>query len=59
VKAHDNYGNELPDQLAKEAACVSDVDMAYIKIPKSVVTSELKQKCVLVWQSERNASKVN
>jgi ribonuclease HI len=29
VKAHDaNYGNELADHLAKEAACSSDVDIA-------------------------------
>jgi ribonuclease HI len=45
VKAHDdNYGNELADRLAKEAACGSDVDTSYIKIPKSAVTSELKEK---------------
>jgi len=35
VKTHDdNYGNELADHLAKKAACGSDVDIAYIKIPK-------------------------
>jgi len=34
VKAHNgNYGNEIADHLAKEAACGSDVDIAYIKIP--------------------------
>ena len=45
VKAHDdNYGNELADHLAKVAACSSDVDVAYIKIPKSAVTSVLKEK---------------
>jgi hypothetical protein len=45
VKEHDgNYGNKLADQLAKEAACSSQVDIAYIKIPKSAVTSELKGK---------------
>jgi phosphatidylserine/phosphatidylglycerophosphate/cardiolipin synthase-like enzyme len=37
----DNYGKELADHLAKEAACGNDVDIAYIKIPKSEVTSEL------------------
>jgi ribonuclease HI len=43
VKARDdNYGNELADHLAKEAACGSDVDIVYIKIPKSAATSELK-----------------
>jgi len=43
VKAHDNYVNELADNLPKDAACASDVDIAYIKIPKSAVTEELKQ----------------
>ena len=47
MKAHDdNYGNELTDHLAKEEACGSDVDIAYIKIPKSAATSELKEKKV-------------
>jgi hypothetical protein len=51
VKAHDsNHGNELTDHLAKEAACSNEADIAYIKIPRSVVTSELKEKCVQVWQ---------
>jgi len=44
VKAHDNYWNEIADHLAKEAACSSDVDIAYIKIPKSAVTNKLKKK---------------
>jgi hypothetical protein len=56
VKAHDNYGNELVDDLAKEAACGSDIDIAYIKILKSAVTSELKGKGVQAWQSEWDAS---
>jgi len=49
VKAHDgNYGNELADHLAKEAASDSDADIAYIKIPKIAVTSELKKRCTSV-----------
>jgi len=57
VKTHnDNYGNELVDHLVKEAAYDSDVDIAYIKILKSAVTSGLKEKCVQVWQSEWDAS---
>jgi len=57
VKANDeNYRNELADYLAKEAACGSDVDIAYIKIPKSAVTGELKEKVVQVGQSEWDAS---
>jgi ribonuclease HI len=49
VKAHDsNYENKLTDQLAKEAACSSEDDITYIKIPKSAVTSELMEKVVQV-----------
>jgi len=56
VKAHDNkYGNELTDHLAKEAACSSD-NIADIKILKSAVTSELKEKPLQVWQSEWDTS---
>jgi len=40
----------------EEAACGSDVDIAYIKIPKSAVTSELKEKGLQVWQSEWDTS---
>jgi len=57
VKAQDNnYWNELADSLAKEAACGSDEDIAYIKIPKSTVSSKLKEKGVQAWQSEWEAS---
>jgi len=57
VKAHNgNYGNDIADHLAKEAACGSDVDIAYTKIPKSAVTSELKEKYLQTWQSEWDAS---
>jgi hypothetical protein len=58
VKAHDeNHGNDLVDHLAKEAACGNVVDTAYIKIPKSVVTSELKEKGLQVWRNEWDASR--
>jgi ribonuclease HI len=56
VKAHDNNGNELAGHLTKRAACGSDVDITYIKIPKSAATNELKEKGAQVWQSERDAS---
>jgi hypothetical protein len=57
VKAHDgNHGNELADYLAKEAACSSEVDTAYIKTSKRAVTSKLKGKGVQVWQREWDAS---
>jgi hypothetical protein len=45
VKAHDcNYGSELADHLAREAACSGEADIAYIKIPKSAVINDLKEK---------------
>jgi len=44
VKAHNNYGNELADQLAKEAASGNETDIAYNKIPKSAVIRELKEE---------------
>jgi len=57
VKAHNgNCGNEIADHLAKEAAFSTYVDTAYIKIQKSAVTSELKEKGVQTWQREWDAS---
>jgi ribonuclease HI len=57
VKAHnDNYGNELADQLAKEAASSNEVETAYKKIPKSALVRELKEEGELVWQNEWDAS---
>jgi len=44
VKAHDNYGNELADQLAKEAASGSEAEIAYNKILKSAVIRELQEE---------------
>jgi hypothetical protein len=37
-------------------ACGSDVNITYIKILISAVTSDLKEKGVQVWQSEWDAS---
>jgi len=43
VKAHaNNLGNELADQLAKEAAYDSSIETTYHVYPKSAVTSGLK-----------------
>jgi hypothetical protein len=57
AKAHnDNFGNELADQLTKEAASSSEAETAYNEIPKSAVAKELKEEGELVWQSEWNAS---
>ena len=45
IKAHAGHrGNEMADQQAKEAARDKNIDECYIKIPKSVVTSEQKEK---------------
>jgi ribonuclease HI len=53
VKAHDNIsGNELADQLAKEAVCNGELDITYNKYPKSAVISNLKELGLQKWQSE-------
>jgi len=46
------WGNELADQLAKEAATNTDIPTCYSRVPKSVVKSELEAKSVERWQSE-------
>ena len=57
AKAHnENCGNELADQLAKEAASGNEADIAYNKIPESAVIRELKEEGKQEWQSEWNAS---
>ena len=55
VKAHDNnQGNELADQLAKEAACDNNLKITYNKYPRKAVTSELECLGLQRWQSERD-----
>ena len=50
VKAHNNnYGNELADQLAKEAASGDALDITYNKLPKSAVTSDRKELSLVKW----------
>jgi predicted house-cleaning noncanonical NTP pyrophosphatase (MazG superfamily) len=57
VKAHDyNFGNELAEKLAKEAASSSEAKTADNKILISAVPKELKKEGELVWQSEWDAS---
>jgi len=57
VKAHNNiYGNELADQLAKEATTIREAEAIYSKIPKSAVIKELKEEGVEEWQCEWDAS---
>ena len=53
MKAHnDKLGNELADQLAKEAACDNNLQTTYHKYPKSAVKRELKCMGLQKWQSE-------
>jgi ribonuclease HI len=51
VKAHNNiYGNELADQLAKEATTSTEAETIYSIIPKNAVFRELKEEFVEEWQ---------
>jgi len=45
-------GNELAGRLAKEASSSKDIEECYNRIPKSTVTSELKEQCLKQWQNE-------
>jgi hypothetical protein len=53
VKVHVGIqGNELTDTLAKDAATNADLIESYMKVPKSVVMSELSEISVETWQRE-------
>jgi len=53
VKAHIGiHGNEIADTLAKDATTNADINECYMKIPKSVVLSELSEIRVEKWQKE-------
>jgi ribonuclease HI len=47
IKAHARQrGNELADQLAKEASKSKIMEECYSRVPKSTVSSELKEQSV-------------
>jgi len=53
VKDHNgNLGNELADQLAKNAASTRDGETAYSRIPKNSVIKVIQEKGELQWQQE-------
>jgi len=53
IKAHAGLrGNELADQLEKEAASNKKEDECYNRLPKSEVMSELKEQSSNQWQQE-------
>jgi len=53
IKAHaGHHGNELSDQLAKEAVSNKTIEECYTRIPKSAVWSELNEQSVKPWQNE-------
>ena len=57
MKAHgDNFGNELADKLAKNAASRREGETAYSKIPKSTVIKVIQEEGELEWQKEWNVS---
>jgi len=53
IKAHVGHrGNEIADQLAKEASRNKNIEECYNRIPKSAITSYLNKKCLEQWQNE-------
>jgi hypothetical protein len=53
IKAHaGHHGNELADQLAKDAATSRDINVCYKRNPKSAVLRELNELRVTKWQRE-------
>jgi len=50
VKAHVvTYGNELADQVAKEAARNKDATISYNKITKGTLISETEEESIQKW----------
>jgi len=53
IKSHTgHHGNELADQLVKEAVSSKNIKECYTRIPKSAVWSELNEQSVKQWQNE-------
>ena len=53
IKAHvGQRGNELADRLVKEASRSKNIEECYNRVPKSTVSSELKEQCLNQWQNE-------
>jgi hypothetical protein len=53
IKAHaGRHGNEVADQLAKEAATSREINECYKRTPKSAVLSGLNEHSVTKWQGE-------
>jgi len=53
IKAHaGNFGNELADRLAKDAASNKDIPVVFDRIPKTTPYSELEEEATLKWQEE-------
>jgi len=60
VTAHAGQrGNELADRLAKEASSSKDIEECYNRIPKSTVTSELKEVSQTVAKRMGNKNKMS
>ena len=57
IKAHvGKEGNELADRLAKEASTDLNIEECYRKIPKSVISKEIKELYLKQWQNEWNTT---
>jgi ribonuclease HI len=53
MKAHmSQRRNELADCLTKEASRSKNIEECYNRVPKSMVSSELKEQCLKQWQNE-------
>jgi len=53
IKAHaGNFGNELADRLAKQAASNKDIPVVFDRIPKTALYSELEEEATLKWQED-------